>query len=296
MDGILVINKSAGFTSFDCVAIARRVSGEKKAGHSGTLDPNATGVLVVALGKATRLIEFMDHPLKLYECTAKLGMRTDSADIWGNEIPLGFEPSEFPGLVEVDRALMSFVGDIEQTPPIYSAIKVNGKALYKYAREGKSVEIRKRNVHIESIKLTGYDRENGTLSFSVLCGRGTYIRSICDDLGNLLKTGCVMTSLQRTCAGGYELCEAVPIEKLKTMTADELKLILKPYESAVSSLNKLYLSERQAKLFYNGNNAFSDDMHPEYSEGTQLAVFAEDKLLGISVIENNKYTAYKVFK
>lgn len=215
--GVLVINKEQGFTSHDCVNIVRRLTGIKKAGHTGTLDPEATGVLPVFLGKATRAIQYVDDNLKTYLCKMQLGKRSDTFDIWGEIQPK--TSKEEAALKEIKRediekALKHFLGDIKQVPPIYSSIKKKGKPLYKYARAGIEVEVPPRNVRIDKIKLLDYDDNKKEATLRVQCSKGTYIRSLCNDMGNLLETGGLMSYLVREANGQFKLVDSFKLSEI----------------------------------------------------------------------------------
>ena len=279
MDGILNLNKPAGFTSFDCVAIVRRLTGERKIGHTGTLDPQATGVLPLCLGKATRLLEYMDDRPKTYICECVLGLVTDSRDIWGTVESDVRGKTGFISRENIEEVLDSFKGEISQKPPVFSAIKVNGKKLYQYAREGRSVEIPERRVTIHSIKLLEWNGCEKPFTFEVKCSRGTYVRSICHDLGQKLGCGAAMSGLMRTETCGYVIDNAVDLAALREMSPEEIGKLLDPLETAVSTLPYMSLSGKKAKLFKNGN--------PVWSEGLRCpdeayAVFEGGKLLGIA--------------
>ena len=279
MDGIIVLNKPAGFTSMDCCAVIRRICGEKKAGHTGTLDPNATGVLPVCLGKATRLIEYMDGSPKQYRCQCQLGKTTDTQDIWGKILT---ESSFQVTRQEIETVLASFLGEIEQIPPAYSAVKINGKKLYQYAREGQRVEVPSRKVTIHRIDLIAWEAQKGTFTFDILCSRGTYVRTICADLGNRLGCGAVMTALVRTSACGYDLSEAVSLDVLKDEGPEKY---LRPVESAVSFLPSLQLSEWQAHLFVNGVSDFVRNQDP--SDRRTFSVWKDKILLGTAAMNED---------
>jgi len=272
----------------DCCAVLRRICGEKKAGHTGTLDPNATGVLPICLGKATRLIEYMDGSPKSYRCSCQLGKTTDTQDIWGTVL------SEQPYSVSADQIaelLQGFVGEIEQVPPAYSAIKINGKKLYQYAREGKSVEIPSRKITIYNIQMLACSEEEGTFSFDVTCSRGTYVRTICADLGKRLGCGGVMTSLVRTSACGYDLSQTVTLEEMKNNGPQNY---LKPMESAVSFMPALHLNSWETHLFVNGVADFIKNADP--ADYRVFSVWNEDVLLGTArMTEEGVLKACKVF-
>ncbi len=308
MQGILIINKPKGYTSFDCVAIARRQSGEKRCGHTGTLDPDATGVLPICIGKATRLIEYMDGAPKQYRCVCRLGVETAtydlSGEITGGARLSGGDACQWPSEEEIRTALQGFTGHIEQYPPLYSAVKVNGKRLYKYALEGKNVDIKPRRVTVYSIVLLAYDREAGELTMNVTCSRGTYVRSICHDLGKALGCGAAMAELERLSAAGFDISEAMDIEDLKTMNREDLGTRLYPAERAVQSLESVETDERGKMLFMNGNPEFSGYIRPrmraEFREGDDIAVYSGGEFLGTGKIKADaaglKLVPCKVFK
>ena len=278
MNGILVLNKPAEYTSFDCVAVLRKLTGEKRIGHTGTLDPQATGVLPVCIGKATRLLEFMDSAPKTYVCGCTLGLETDTQDIWGAVIRDRRAETGSLTRENVEEALRSLEGEIEQKPPVFSAVKVNGKKLYQYAREGKEVEIPVRRVTVHSIRLLDWNGPQEPFTFETVCSRGTYIRAICHDLGQILGCGACMSSLVRTATCGYAVGNAVSLDDIRQMTKEEIEALLDPPETAVSHLPRLELNDDQARLFVNGNPLWSDNL--ELSSETQ-AVFNKNQLIGI---------------
>ena len=278
MNGVLNLNKPAGYTSFDCVAILRRLTGEHKIGHTGTLDPQATGVLPVCIGKATRLLEFMDSAPKTYVCGCTLGLDTDTQAIWGSAISDRRPETASLTRENVEKVLDTFRGEIDQKPPVFSAIKVKGKKLYEYAREGKDVEVPVRRVTIHGIRMLDWQGPQQPFTFEVVCSRGTYVRAICHDLGQALGCGACMSSLVRTDTCGYSLEQALPLEDLRSMNAEQIEALLDPPETAVSHLPRLELDEEQAKLFANGNPIWSDGL--TLSDEVQ-AVFHNNKLIGI---------------
>ena len=180
-NGILNIYKPAGMTSHDVVNIVRRVMGIRRVGHTGTLDPMATGVLPVCVGAAARITEYLDMDFKTYRCTLQLGKTTDTQDIWGQIIEE--RPAEQVTEEAVRKAFAHFSGLIDQKPPMYSAVRVNGRRLYEYAREGKEIEVKTRKVFIRRLEILSFDKEAETVSFEVECSKGTYIRTICQDVG-----------------------------------------------------------------------------------------------------------------
>lgn len=221
MFGFLNVYKPVGKTSHDVVAILRRVTKIKQIGHTGTLDPFAEGVLPICIGKATRLIEYLEDD-KAYIGTFCFGKSTDSYDIEGNVT------EEFSTKVsqdEIVEGLKQFEGEIEQLPPIYSAIKVDGKKLYEYAREGKSVEIKPRKVFIEKIELKSFDIETQQAEIYIKCSKGTYIRSIAHDLGKTLNNGCYLSKLVRVQAGRFIVENSIKLDELDSAAAVEQNLI-----------------------------------------------------------------------
>ncbi len=202
--GFIIVDKPTGATSFSMVSLVRRLTGVRRVGHAGTLDPLASGVLPVAFGPATRLIEYLDDELKVYRATVRFGAATDTYDAEGRVTAT----ADASGVTaaRVEAALAAFAGDIEQTPPLYSAIKVAGKPLYRYAREGAEIEVAPRVVHVERIELLACEGESAEIE--VHCGKGTYIRSIAHDLGAALGCGAHLAALERTRSGGFGIDEA----------------------------------------------------------------------------------------
>lgn len=214
-EGILNINKPQNMTSHDVVAIARRTLGIKKIGHTGTLDPMATGVLPICIGKSTRIIEYLDMDLKAYRCTMRLGLMTDTQDIWGTVI------EERPVRCteeEIRKAFTGFSGVIWQKPPMYSALKVNGKKLYEYAREGKDVDVKRRQIYINSLKIEEICMEKQEITFTVECSKGTYIRTICQDIGEKLGCLATLTALTRTKSGIFSIEDSLELDDFRQMS------------------------------------------------------------------------------
>lgn len=213
MQGFLNLNKPVGFTSHDCVARVRRLTQLKRVGHGGTLDPAATGVLPIALGKATRLLQFL-QPDKAYKATIQLGITTTTDDLEGEIITS--EPVSELSLEAVKAALKSFEGTIEQIPPSYSAIQVQGKRLYDLARTGKKIEVPARTVEVFKIEVLDWrDGDFPQLDVAIACGAGTYIRAIARDLGTALKIGGTLAALTRTASSGFHLADSLTLEQLE---------------------------------------------------------------------------------
>jgi tRNA pseudouridine55 synthase len=207
MNGVVIVDKPAGITSHDVVDRVRRLLGEKKAGHTGTLDPMATGVLPVCIGEATKLASFLTGDDKVYEVTMRLGVRTDTQDMTGQVLA-----EQEPRVTEADirSALEAFAGTITQVPPQYSAVKVRGKALYKWARKGVRMEAPARQVEIRAIRLLGVEMPR--VRFDVTCSKGTYVRTLCADVGERLGCGAALEALRRTASGAFRLEDAVSLE------------------------------------------------------------------------------------
>lgn len=223
MFGFLNVYKPKGITSHDVVSALRRITKVKQIGHTGTLDPFAEGVLPICIGKATRLIEYLDDD-KAYTGTIQLGSSTTTYDLEGEEVNFSDKKVTFN---EIEAALDKFRGEIEQLPPIYSAIKVNGKKLYEYAREGKEVKIEPRGVNISKLEILEYDETNRRLTLHIECSKGTYIRSIAHDLGTELTTFGHLVKLVRVKAGMFEVNNAVSLEHIQTKE-DVEKLLIAP--------------------------------------------------------------------
>ena len=296
-DGIIVINKPAGYTSHDCIAIMRGITGVRKMGHTGTLDPNATGVLPVCLGKATKLIEYMDAAAKTYVAGVKFGIVTETQDIWGQEdeteLPKESRtpvPSSFD---EVAAALKAFEGDIQQIPPSYSAVFVNGRRAYDIARSGEKPVLEPRNVTVYNIDLLDYDPNAGEGRFKIRCSRGTYVRTICHDLGMKLGCGACLSSLTRTEACGFTLDEALDLEEARKMEGPEVLKRLLPIGRAIGDMQRLYLDEAKARKYLNGMTLKHDPKG--YVQSQPVAVFSGEELIGISEFIKDSLKPVKVF-
>lgn len=265
MDGILLINKTTGMTSHDVVMKIRKLLKTKKVGHCGTLDPDATGVLVICVNKATKAIQFLTADSKEYIATLSLGKSTDTYDASGKVL----EEKEFNGIKNLGEVLNSFVGKQKQLPPIYSAIKVNGKKLYEYARENKEVEIKPRDIEIKEIELLKV--EDNEITFRVLCSKGTYVRSLCVDIANKLGYPGHMKSLMRSQSGDFKLEDCFTLEDVEQ---GNYRLI--SMDEAFTSFDKMVVDE---KIVIYGKTIKSDIDHnvAVYSEeGKLLAIYGPD--------------------
>lgn len=250
MNGVICIDKPSGMTSFDVVALLRRLTHERKAGHAGTLDPMATGVLPVFFGDATKAIPLLRTHDKRYTAALRLGITTDTGDITGKILTTA-EVSVTPE--EVSDAAASFKGNIEQVPPMYSARKIGGRHLYDIAREGKEVEREARLITIYDINVIGRDKAGKDYLIDVSCSEGTYIRTLCEDIGRKLGCGGTMSFLRRTYAAGFDIDECSDISKVKSLSEeDKLEEILLDVEHIFGHLPLINITESQAARFRNG--------------------------------------------
>lgn len=251
MNGILCMNKPQDFTSFDVIGKLRGILHMKRLGHTGTLDPMATGVLPILVGTATKACDILPNQDKTYQATVVFGKATDTLDIWGK--PLQDYPEQHVTEAALRAVLPEFLGDITQLPPMYSAVSVNGKRLYELARKGKTVERPTRTVHIDAITLDAFDETQQTATLTVSCGKGTYIRTLLSDIGQRLGGDAVMTALTRTAACGYPLQDCLTFEQVTAAMADgTLEEHLLPTDSLFSSYPKLRLNAAQERMFCNG--------------------------------------------
>lgn len=273
MNGILLVDKPQDWTSHDVVAKLRGVFGERRIGHSGTLDPLATGLLVVFLGRATKAVEFSEAAEKEYVAHLRLGMATDTQDITGSVIDT-FD--SVPTRAEVETVLRQFCGEIEQIPPMYSAIKINGQKLYDIARRGGEVERRPRRITIHELSLLG--EESGEYVLRIRCSKGTYIRTLCHDIGQALGCGGVMTALRRTRVGAYDVQNAYSVAFLSQMERDAAESLLLPLDSVFSDYEAVNLSPENEAHCRNGRG-FSldvpDGQYRLYGADEQFLMFAD---------------------
>ena len=283
MNGIVIIDKPQGWTSQDVVSKLRGVYKTRRIGHGGTLDPLATGVLPVFVGRATRGVEFFEHAEKTYETTLRLGITTDTEDITGTVLQ---EQDAFVTGQLLETVLAQFRGEILQVPPMYSALKVNGQKLYELARKGKEVERKPRPVTIHELTLLGMEAEG--IRLRVRCSKGTYIRTLCKDIGQALGCGGCMAALRRVAAGSYTIAEAVPLAKL--IESDRPEDYLLPLDTMFSAYEKVVLTLNQEKRCRNGN-AFS----LQQPDGTYRAYSQSGEFLMLAKVENGVMSTIKSF-
>ena len=283
MDGIIVINKPKGCTSHDIVYKIKKIFNEK-VGHTGTLDPMAEGVLPILIGKGTLVSKYLINHNKKYVVKLKLGIKTDTADSEGKIIEEETVKKELLNNENITKILKSFIGKQEQIPPIYSAIKVNGKKLYEYARKGQEVEIKPRQIEIYDINLLRYSLDNNEIEFEVFCGKGTYIRSLCEDIANKFQTVGYMKELRRTQVGEFKIEESITVKDLEiNMQNQEFinqKFIL--IEKMFNKNNSIKLDDNKLKHFLNGVK-----ITQKYDDGIYRVYDKNEEFIGIAVIENN---------
>lgn len=289
MNGIIVVNKPLGKTSHDMVYFMRRLTGIKKVGHTGTLDPDATGVLPVCIGNATKVADMLTLSDKRYSAELTLGKTTDTQDASGKvltqrEVNVSAE--------EIEDTVRSFIGEIEQIPPMYSAVKQNGKKLYELARKGIEVERKKRKITIREINITEIDIENGRVKLDVLCSKGTYIRTLCADIGERLGVGAYMSALERTQTGPFTLDESYTLDKLeKRRDEGTLKETLIPTDAVFSDYPKIVLNEKQTRSITNGIR-----MSYKGVEGQSYRLYsADEKFLCVSKCTDGRLVLEKSF-
>ena len=290
MNGIVIIDKPSSKTSHDMVGFIRRLTGIKKVGHTGTLDPEATGVLPVCIGNATKACELLTCENKAYRAELALGMTTDTLDAEGEIL------TEQPVLCteeEIKKVIESFVGEIEQIPPMYSAIKKDGKKLYELARQGINIEREKRKVTIYSVKILEINMERETVLFEVSCSKGTYIRTLCDDIGLKLGCGAYMNKLTRIKSGNFELKDAYKPEQLKELYEDgRFEEILIPVDKVFEIYPKVSVNEREKGFIVNGVRV----RYKGLKEGQTYRVYDENlKFLCLSQCVDERLTLIKAF-
>lgn len=272
MNGILCVNKPQGFTSFDVIAKLRGILKMRRLGHGGTLDPMATGVLPVFVGAAAKASDIMPDPTKSYTAGFRLGAATDTQDITGTVT----SRSDMPvGRARIEEIIPDFTGEIMQVPPMYSAVQVNGRRLYDLARQGVEVERKPRRVEIKSLTLDSYDPEKREGTLSIVCTRGTYIRTIINDIGEKLGCGGIMTSLVRTASSGITLTECLTLEQIQ-QAADEgtVEALIQPIDRVFTAYPELRFGKAQTAMYRSGvklaldriNGITADDIYRVYAD------------------------------
>ena len=283
MQGILIINKPQGYTSQDVVSKVKKILNIKKAGHTGTLDPLATGVLPIMLGNYTKLSKYLIEHDKIYLAKIKLGEKKDTGDEEGKTIEEKEVLENNLNKENVEEILKKFSGRQKQIPPIYSAIKVNGKKLYEYAREGKKVEIPEREIEIYSIKLKNINLEEKEIEFEVNCSKGTYIRVLCEDIANKLDTVGYMSNLERIKVDDFDIRDSVTLEDLEKNKDNKMFLerSLINMETICKDLPQISLNNRKKELFLNGVMLSIENKEGLYN------IYNNNVYLGTGTIKNN---------
>lgn len=313
--GIINLNKPANMTSHDCVNVLRRLTGVKRIGHTGTLDPMATGVLPLCIGPSARVAEYLEMDFKKYRCTLVFGLETDTQDIWGKtihdereQLKIRQKNESFITEEKIKNSIKDFDGLITQIPPKYSALKVNGKKLYEYARAGEEVEIKSRQVYIKDFTVNNIDLEKMTLGFDVTCSKGTYVRTICVDIGHKLGIAAAMSSLIRLESGVFTVENAVSMDQLMAIRTsedirdpntgryleygradeDEFKKLLLPTDFPLIYFGEFDVHEDRAVWFVTGG-------HISFSEGTIISEPVYKKEAPPFKIREEYKNAYKMY-
>lgn len=274
MDGLLIVNKPKGYTSHDVVNVLRKQLNIKKVGHTGTLDPNATGVLPILIGQATKISKYLVEHKKTYVATIELGEKRDTGDSEGKTIETKEIPEELKK-EDINQALQAFLGKQKQIPPIYSAIKVNGKKLYEYARSGQEINIEPREIEIYKIDLLQYKEKE--IKFEVECSKGTYIRTLCENIAEKLENIGYMKELERISVNEFKIENSI---ELNNLSKEKINNKLITIEEIFSNKEKIELNEKKLELFLNGvmlTNNLDDGVYRIYSN---------DKFIGLGIINN----------
>lgn len=287
LNGIIVLNKPKGCTSHDVVAIVKKILNIRKVGHTGTLDPNASGVLPLLLNEGTKISRYLINHDKRYQAIIKLGEKRNTGDLEGRIVQQKEVRTEKLAIENVTKMLNSFIGKQEQVPPIYSAIKVKGKKLYEYARNGEEVEVTARKIEIYEMKLIDVRTECNEITFEVKCSKGTYIRTLCEDIAQRLGTVGYMKDLQRKQVGDFYIEDSITIEQLEKIEIMEseaksnlLNNYIIPIEKVFDKKEKIELNDKELRLFLNGvmlNYEKKDEVYLIYNNNT---------FIGLGVIKN----------
>lgn len=296
MDGIIVLDKPQDFTSFDAVAVVRGLTRERRIGHTGTLDPMATGVLPLLLGRATKAVSLLPDTDKAYEAGFRFGERSDTGDVTGTRLAADETPV---GRAALESVLPRFTGGIMQVPPMYSAVSVNGQRLYKLARQGVEIEREARPVHIAALRLLEYDEAQRAGRLAVTCSKGTYIRTLIEDIAAALGTCGVMTALRRTAACGFALGDAVTLDALKALReTGDFSGVLRPVERLFSALPAVQVTPAQGKRYLNGGALELSRCRAQGEaprEGEHTAVYIGAQFLGLAALRDGALCYVKAF-
>lgn len=281
MDGIIIINKTKNYTSHDIVQKVKKICNQK-VGHTGTLDPIATGVLPLLIGKGTLCSQYLMKHDKVYDVTLALGIKTDTADGEGAILEKRKVTQEIFKKEKIEQVLTSFLGKQKQIPPMYSAIKVKGKKLYEYARKGQTIKVEPRSIEIYQIKLIGLDPKQKQIQFQVACSKGTYIRSLCEDIAEKLDTIGYMFALNRVQVGDFKIKDAIAIEELEKNIENKefIKQHFITLEKLFQEKQSINLDNKKLQLFLNGVRL------TEKQEDGNYRIYHNETFIGIGIIEN----------
>lgn len=296
-NGVLLIDKPEGFTSFDVIAVLRKILHERRLGHTGTLDPMATGVLPILVGRATKAADILPSDEKIYRAGFTFGISTDTEDITGSVLK---ESVESVSCEKLNRILPLYTGEINQTPPMYSAVSVGGKRLYELARKGVSVERPSRAVKISELKLESYDEQSRTGEIFVRCSKGTYVRTLISDIGNSLGVGGCMTSLRRLSSQGFDISDCIPLLDLKALPQEKAKdMAVKriiPVDSLFECYERITLSQRLSTLYSNGVKLRTEQAFRSPAEGIFRVYDFSGSFVGLCESKDGVVSVYKNFR
>lgn len=293
-EGVIIVNKPADWTSQDVCSKLRGKLQTKKIGHTGTLDPMATGVLPVCIGNACKIIEYYDHDHKCYHATMQLGVETDTLDITG-EI-LSKHDFSGVGIEDVYKAFEAYKGNISQIPPKYSAVRINGQRAYDLARQGIDVDIKPREITIFNNKIISMNLKEGIIEFDVECSKGTYIRTMIDDIGRKLGCGATMTALNRTQSGNFKLCRAVDFFKLLEMSDEEIQKLILPADETIYHTGVVTVVDEKYRFVTHGNEILSKDykVSKDHEFENAYRIYCRGEFIGIGTIKNRVLQPFKV--
>lgn len=294
LNGIIIINKPEGFTSFDVIAKLRGMLHMKRLGHAGTLDPMATGVLPVFVGKATKACDILPNDEKSYEAGFKLGIKTDTQDITGRIV---FEEKSNAKPDDIYEKVKLFLGETEQIPPMYSAVSIGGKRLYELAREGKEIERRPRKIRVDKIEVLNFDENSQTGSLKIYCSKGTYIRTIIHDLGEALGAGGVLTSLERTSSSGYDISQSHTLDEIQTLVDNgkSVEDIMLSIDSAFEEYEKIVLNQKHTRLYKNGVRLRDEQVGVSPDKSLYRVYGFDNEFLGLGCFKNGEFCGRKNF-
>ncbi|ERJ84173.1 tRNA pseudouridine synthase B [Peptostreptococcaceae bacterium oral taxon 113 str. W5053] len=279
MDGILIVDKEQNWTSHDVVAKLRGILGIKKIGHTGTLDPMATGVLPICIGKATKLCEYLTNADKVYRCTIKFGKATTTQDAWGEVQKISLKR---PDLKMFRNVLMNFKGEQKQVPPMYSAIKIKGQKLYQLAQQGKIIERPSRNITFYDFKILSFTQD--VAEFECHCSKGTYMRTLCHDIGEIIGSYAYMSDLKRISSGPFYIQNAITISEFSKLDIEFMKKYFLPMDFAINDLFKLELKEEDYHRIIHGVKIYTPSLNCE--DQKLIRLYYLNKFIGIGIFEN----------